>query len=97
MHAEPSGDLRFEHPTVPGNGPGGWMQRMKDEGLDILKPIFSKPKSELPVIVNPIVEAKKEADPMINPEVTRLISLKELKEHNSEEEPWFVVNGQGLL
>ncbi|KAJ3562976.1 hypothetical protein NP233_g9237 [Leucocoprinus birnbaumii] len=32
--------VRFEHPTMAGTQPGGWMQRLKDEGLDPSKPDF---------------------------------------------------------
>lgn len=69
------------------------MHRMKDEGRDILGPIFTK-DGPAPV-AQPV--AKAEEIVMTNPNVTRKITLQELKAHDKPEEPWFVVNGEGEL
>lgn len=90
IHHGSDGRLRFEHPTVPGNGAGGWMQRLKDEGRDILKPNFHTSPSESIGKV-----AKEEMVSMIKTGVVRKITTAELKIHSSAEKPWFVVNGEG--
>ncbi|KAF8327132.1 uncharacterized protein EI90DRAFT_3225200 [Cantharellus anzutake] len=60
--------LRFEHPTLAGVTPGGWMERMKNTGLDPLTPEFSASKQK-----NNHVEPPKKPEPasMTNPEVNR--------------------------
>ncbi|RDB30807.1 Nitrate reductase [NADPH] [Hypsizygus marmoreus] len=89
IHTEPGGALRFEHPTDPANARVGWMQRMKDEGYDILNPVFTQAKpTPSPTIVQ-------EATPlMTNPKIAREITLEELQAHSGAKEPWFVVNGE---
>jgi nitrate reductase (NAD(P)H) len=73
---------------VAGNQPGGWMQRMKDEGLDPAKPIFTKTGS----VQNPIKQKIPEII-MTKPGVNRQITSEELA-HRLAEEAWFVVNGE---
>lgn len=95
---EDNGTIRFEHPTIAGNATGGWMQRLKEEGQDILHPVF-KPKSaevETKAVVpaKPAAAAKSARFQWIKPEVNRIITLAELKAHNTPEEPWFVVHGE---
>ncbi|EGG10841.1 uncharacterized protein MELLADRAFT_33600 [Melampsora larici-populina 98AG31] len=85
--------LRFEHPTLAGVQTGGWMQRMKDEGQDISKPIFgdaasasAEPKKPAP---------KPQTVKMTKDDVVKTITLSELESHGAESsEPWFIVNGQ---
>ena len=81
---------------MPGTQPGGWMERMKDIGLDILNPIFTDaPAAENTEILELSKQkAKKLAVVMTKASVDRRISLEELKAHNTEAEPWFVVNGE---
>ncbi|KAG8718163.1 hypothetical protein FRC08_005817 [Ceratobasidium sp. 394] len=84
--------LRFEHPTLAGVASGGWMQRMKDAGQSVTNPSFG-PAQERTVGESP---AKKEAPPVVsmqNPEIKRMITMQELKEHQKAE-PWFVVDGE---
>lgn len=76
---------------MAGTVPGGWMQRMKDEGRNILRPVFTK---VAPVsAVNPPAAAID----MTNPQITRKITLKELQDHDKADEPWFAVKGEGTL
>ncbi|OAA69041.1 nitrate reductase [Cordyceps fumosorosea ARSEF 2679] len=87
---EVDGTLRFEHPTQPALMPGGWMERVKAGGGDLTNGFWGERKSgeEAPVAAEPEKEIC-----MTNPKVDRVISLEELKAHEGETEPWFVVNG----
>ncbi|KDR71730.1 hypothetical protein GALMADRAFT_74808, partial [Galerina marginata CBS 339.88] len=101
IHPLEGGRLRFEHPTSPlsihiplaGTQPGGWMQRLKDEGLDPSKPNFSfglngSTKPDV-VRVSPSSEV-----PMTKPGIARKISAAELASMEAKEEAWFVVRGE---
>lgn len=89
IHSDTAGALRFEHPTQAGVLPGGWMQRLKDEGRDILKPEFKD-------VSAPVAKLEKKVEvKMTSDAVKRTITLEELKAHNSPDQPWFVVNGEG--
>lgn len=92
-HSAADGTLRFEHPTLAGVQTGGWMQRMKDEGKDILNPVFKEVDGAAPVAK---IEKRAEVK-MTKDGVTRKITLEELKAHNTHDEPWFVVHGEGGL
>ncbi len=91
IHAE-NGKLRFEHPTLAGVTTGGWMERMKAEGRDILKPTF---RIQGPPLASaaPVEKAKEVS--MVKEGVDRLITMEELKAHSDHANPWFVVDGQG--
>ena len=84
--------LRFEHPTQPALMPGGWMERVKKEGGNLANGFWGE---KIPGTEEAVVErgSVKEIS-MVDDKVTRLITLEELREHEGEEEPWFVVNGQ---
>ncbi|KAJ4388314.1 Omega-amidase nit3 [Neurospora sp. IMI 360204] len=84
--------LRFEHPTQPTLNSGGWMERVKKEGGNLANGFWGEkiPGAEEAVVEK---EAVKEIC-MVDDKVTRLITFEELREHEGEEEPWFVVNGQ---
>lgn len=92
IHLSPANTLTFEHPTLAGVQPGGWMQRMKDEGKDILNPVFRDVAGSAAA---PSQAVKKAEVKMINDAVARKITLEELKAHSSPTEPWFVVAGEG--
>lgn len=81
---------------MPGVQPGGWMERMKEVGDDILKPIFTDaPQAEdVEIKAQAKEKAKKVAVVMTKAGVDRKISMAELQEHNKEAEPWFVVKGE---
>ncbi|TFK98170.1 hypothetical protein BDV98DRAFT_573190 [Pterulicium gracile] len=92
VHVE-GDNIRFEHPTIPGNTPGGWMQRMKDEGKDFLNPKFGA-QPDVGAVV-PIAAPKvTNGISMVKEGVDRIITLAELKAHNKAEQPWFVVEGE---
>lgn len=84
--------LRFEHPTQPALIPGGWMERVKEAGGDLMNGSWGErddggeqgaPAKELP---GEIVMTKDGVD--------KRVSIEELKKHDNEENPWFVVNGE---
>ncbi|KAI0135978.1 hypothetical protein F4776DRAFT_663826 [Hypoxylon sp. NC0597] len=84
--------LRFEHPTQPALIPGGWMERVKKAGGNISNGYWGEKLSGQEggaVEEEPIKEVC-----MINKQIRRTISLEELKKHDGETEPWFVVNGE---
>lgn len=84
--------LRFEHPTMAGTTNGGWMERMKADGKDILKPLF---KDTGLAVGNPAPITKQKEVSMVKDGVNRVITMEELKAHSGPEEPWFVVGGEG--
>ena len=84
--------LRFEHPTQPALLPGGWMERVKKAGGNLIngywgEKIGGEEAEEL------VKEVAKEV-PMTKPGLEKTISVDELRKHDSEKEPWFVVNGE---
>lgn len=87
-------DLRFEHPTQPALIPGGWMERVKKAGGDLANGFWGERRAgdeeELAVATE---EPAKEIC-MTNPLVNRIITINELKQHDGEAQPWFVINGQ---
>jgi len=89
--------LTFEHPTMPGLQPGGWMQRMKDAGLDPLKPVFTKSvksDSDIDTVLERSI-AKKPRVVMTKPGVSRMITMEEVRAQGAtEEDPWFIVHGE---
>jgi nitrate reductase (NAD(P)H) len=94
VHQQDDGNsVRFEHPTLAGVHAGGWMERLKDEGQDILRPRFGKLDNEAR-LPNAKKEVKKEVS-MVKDSVKRIITVEELNAHTDPEHPWFVVQGQG--
>lgn len=78
---------------MPGLQPGGWMERLKESGLDPLKPSFAEPAPGEAIVEAPPVVAKPKVV-MTKPGVTRKITMAEVEAHNKEDEPWFVVHGE---
>ncbi|AEO67025.1 uncharacterized protein THITE_2115738 [Thermothielavioides terrestris NRRL 8126] len=84
--------LRFEHPTQPALMPGGWMERVKKAGGNITNGFWGEKmagEESAPVEEAPVKEIS-----MVNEKVTRQITADELRQHDGEDQPWFVVNGQ---
>lgn len=82
--------LRFEHPTQPALMPGGWMERVKAGGGNLANGFWGEKTTDEEG------QAPREPDKeicMIRPDVDRVITLEELKAHEGETEPWFVING----
>ncbi|CCH42867.1 nitrate reductase (NADPH) [Wickerhamomyces ciferrii] len=85
-------EIKFEHPTIA-NKPGGWMDRVKKDGGDILSNTWGER-----VIGGEEEERKEYVDEelqmILNPEkVNTIITKEELSQHENDEDPWFVVKG----
>ncbi|KAG6809936.1 hypothetical protein H0H92_014018 [Tricholoma furcatifolium] len=95
IHALDDERLQFEHPTMAGTQPGGWMLRLKDSGKDPSKPNFSvanapsTPETDIPLPAKAQIII-----PMTRPDVNRKITVEELRSHANTENPWFVVAGE---
>lgn len=84
--------LRFEHPTQPALIPGGWMERVKKNGGNLSNGYWGERISGEEESSAKEERAKEIC--MTNKDITRIIGIDELKKHDGENEPWFVVNGQ---
>ncbi|PHH70138.1 hypothetical protein CDD80_6216 [Ophiocordyceps camponoti-rufipedis] len=94
IHRERGGSLlKFEHPTQPALNPGGWMERIKGMGGDLLNGFWGQSLAGLEGGKGDIEETEEEIS-MVNSEINRVISIKELEAHGNESSPWFVVQGQ---
>jgi nitrate reductase (NAD(P)H) len=85
-------EIRFEHPTQPALLPGGWMERTKKAGGNLMNGMWGERKegeAEQPVQAGEVKEIK-----MTNDNVNCEISIDELRKHDNEKEPWFVVNNE---
>lgn len=103
-----TGTLKFEHPTVAGNNPGGWMERMNEEGLNPRYPDFSvradlsssaeeqQKQGEEGEGGKPAKKEKVDVKKLMIDEdkVGNEISAEDLASHANEEQPWFVVHDQ---
>ncbi|KAF2156975.1 NiaD, nitrate reductase [Myriangium duriaei CBS 260.36] len=85
-------NLRFEHPTQPALMPGGWMERIKKAGGDLTNGYWGE--SVDGSAPSAPVESTSEEVKMTNDTINREISLEEFQAHNTDEDPWFVVNGE---
>ncbi|KAL1305360.1 hypothetical protein AAFC00_002255 [Neodothiora populina] len=88
--------LRFEHPTQPALIPGGWMERVKKAGGNLSNGYWGEKLGGGGEDNNedgPLEESAKEV-PMTKPDLSKTITIDELRKHDTENEPWFVVNGE---
>ena len=86
------GNLLFEHPTQPALMPGGWMERVKTEGGDLTNGRWGeRVEGEGPEAGGQ--EVKKEIS-MTKDGLKHEITIDELRAHDDENDPWFVVNGE---
>lgn len=83
--------LRFEHPTQPALMPGGWMQKVKDRGGNLTNGFWGE---NMGVEEEEVVEVKTEIKMTADDSAGKIISIDELRQHDGEQSPWFVVNGQ---
>ncbi|KAK4236637.1 nitrate reductase [NADPH] [Achaetomium macrosporum] len=84
--------LRFEHPTQPALIPGGWMERVKKEGGNITNGFWGEKTAGEDA--TPVQEEPAKEISMVDEKATRKITVDELRQHDGEDQPWFVVNGQ---
>ncbi|KAL1650041.1 hypothetical protein SLS58_001419 [Diplodia intermedia] len=84
--------LRFEHPTQPALMPGGWMERVKKAGGNLSNGFWGEKiggeEAEAPT-GEQAAEIK-----MTNDRVKRIITIDELRKHDTEKEPWFVLKDE---
>ena len=84
--------LRFEHPTQPALMPGGWMEKVKKAGGDLMNGHWGEKvagEEELIDVTNQNNEIS-----MTKEGLKTEITIDELRKHDNEQEPWFVVKGQ---
>jgi nitrate reductase (NAD(P)H) len=83
--------LHFEHPTQPALMPGGWMERVKKAGGNLANGFWGEKMGgeEKETVVEEVKEIK-----MIKDGIDRAITIDDLRSHDKDEEPWFVVNGE---
>lgn len=83
--------LRFEHPTQPALMPGGWMERVKNTGGNLTNGQWGERLGDEGTLEPP---AQVQEIKMTSDDVTQSISIDELRKHDTQEAPWFVVNGE---
>ena len=84
--------LRFEHPTQPALLPGGWMERVQKAGGNLTNGFWGE-QIEGETAVEQVKEVAKEV-PMKKDGLKKLITIDELRKHDGEETPWFVLKGE---
>ena len=84
--------LRFEHPTQPALMSGGWMERVMKKGGNLANGFWGE-KMGGEGEEDGIIEEKKEIK-MTKDGIDRSITSDELRKHDTDAEPWFVINGE---
>lgn len=92
VHRE-GGELRFEHPTQPALMPGGWMERVKKAGGNLANGFWGERMGGEAEAEGAAPEPVKEIV-MTSADVKRDISMEDVKKHEQEAEPWFILNGE---
>lgn len=85
--------LKFEHPTQPALMPGGWMERVKKAGGNLTNGRWGEKSADEADLREEAEQIAKEIV-MTKEGVKREIELEELRAHEGEKDPWFVVNGE---
>lgn len=83
--------IRFEHPTQPALQKGGWMERVNNEGGDLQDANWGEKNGTM------VAGAKKRKQDIVvltDISVRRIIDIDELRKHDNNDEPWFVVHGE---
>ncbi|KAL2038025.1 hypothetical protein N7G274_009245 [Stereocaulon virgatum] len=83
--------LRFEHPTQPAMMPGGWMERVKKAGGNLTNGQWGEKRAGEEEKL--AVEGAKEV-PMTKPDLKHEITIDELRKHDNDTDPWFVINDE---
>lgn len=97
IEKDPSGRfVTFHHPTMPGTQTGGWMEKVKAAGGDLLDGNWGEAEVDAGNTPGIPVPATQQLVPMTNPNVTKIIEIEELRAHqeNPEQSCWFVVEGE---
>ena len=84
--------LMFEHPTQPALQPGGWMERVKKAGGNLTNGHWGERignEEESQEALQPVQEIC-----MVKSELKKEVSIDELKAHENDADPWFVLNGE---
>lgn len=84
--------LHFEHPTQPALMPGGWMERVKKAGGNLSNGYWGE-RFGGGAAEEPVEETTQEVK-MTKDDLKNQITIDELREHDKEDNPWFVVNGE---
>lgn len=84
--------LRFEHPTQPALMPGGWMERVKKAGGNLANGFWGESLGSEEAV--PASEQAAQEVSMVKAGVDKRITIDDLRKHDKESEPWFVVNGE---
>ena len=84
--------LRFEHPTQPALMPGGWMERVKKAGGNLINGYWGERLGDEDTPVPPSEQA--ESIKMTKDGLDRTINIDEIRKHDKAEAPWFVLNGE---
>lgn len=87
-------ELRFEHPTQPALRPGGWMERVKKAGGNLSNGVWGEKLGGKDEEQVPEKDQSDDDVCMTNPNVDRLVTSQEIKQHAGEDSPWFIVNNQ---
>ena len=86
--------LRFEHPTQPALVPGGWMERIKKSGGDLTNGYWGEKILEVGDTEPDQDAHQPEIVKMTKDGLDKKITIEELRAHESESDPWFVVHGE---
>ncbi|KAL8712043.1 MAG: hypothetical protein Q9220_003739 [cf. Caloplaca sp. 1 TL-2023] len=84
--------LRFEHPTQPAMMPGGWMERVKNAGGNLANGYWGEKlggegtEETVPEVAKEVSMKKEGLD--------RTITIDELRKHDNDQDPWFVINNE---
>ncbi|SPO06985.1 probable nitrate reductase [Cephalotrichum gorgonifer] len=81
--------LRFEHPTSL-SGPPGWMEKVKNEGGDLLNGRWGERSADS----NEPLTPPPEEVVMTSPDVKRVFTIEEFRAESSDERPLFVILGE---
>ncbi len=84
--------LRFEHPVQPALMPGGWMERIKKTGGNLMNGYWGERLGDEDTEVPPIDQA--DAVKMTKDGIEKVVDIDELMTHDGEDDPWFVVDGE---
>jgi cytochrome b involved in lipid metabolism len=83
--------LRFEHPTQPALIPGGWMEKVKAKGGNLANGFWGEKMGDEEE--EGIIEVKTEVK-MTKDGLDKHITIDDLRKHDGDMNPWFVVNGE---